>query len=211
MEVLMIAGGDLTDWPENLPQADIYVGVDHGALTILELGWPLSLAVGDFDSSTEAERQRIFAEAGEVVTAKAEKDDTDTQLALVETFNRWPTAQVTILGAIGGRLDHFLANLWLAAEPRFQQYAQQICLKNQQNSLSYLLPGRHEIHRQDGFDYLAYCCLTPVSNLTLRNSKYLLDHVEVSVPTSYASNEFISDTAECEFDFGLIAVIQSRD
>ena len=47
--------------------------------------------------------------------------------------------------------------------------------------------------------YLAYCCLTPVSNLTLKGSKYVLENKEVEYPTSYASNEFLSDTAEFSF------------
>ncbi|OUK06056.1 thiamine pyrophosphokinase, partial [Enterococcus faecium] len=53
--------------------------------------------------------------------------------------------------------------------------------------------------------------LTPVSNLTLKGSKYVLENKEVEYPTSYASNEFLSDTAEFSFSDGMIAVIQSKD
>lgn len=59
--------------------------------------------------------------------------------------------------------------------------------------------------------YLAYCCLTPVSALTLKGSKYVLENKAVEYPTSYASNEFLSDTAEFSFSDGMIAVIQSKD
>ena len=59
--------------------------------------------------------------------------------------------------------------------------------------------------------YLAYCCLTPVRDLTLTKSKYLLERQQVLVPTSYASNEFVTDTAGFSFSEGVIAVVQSRD
>ena len=48
------------------------------------------------------------------------KDDTDTQLGIFNTFERYPQAEVTLIGATGGRLDHLLANLWLGMEPRFK-------------------------------------------------------------------------------------------
>ncbi|MCE5853706.1 thiamine diphosphokinase, partial [Enterococcus faecium] len=47
--------------------------------------------------------------------------------------------------------------------------------------------------------------------LTLKGSKYVLENKEVEYPTSYASNEFLSDTAEFSFSDGMIAVIQSKD
>lgn len=46
----------------------------------------------------------MFEAVDEVSTSPAEKDDTDTQLALVKTFERFPEATVTLIGATGGRL-----------------------------------------------------------------------------------------------------------
>ncbi|MCZ1483721.1 thiamine diphosphokinase, partial [Enterococcus faecium] len=118
---------------------------------------------------------------------------------------------VTLIGATGGRLDHLLANLWLGMEPRFKPFAHQLIIRDCQNYLSYYLPGEHIVRQIPDMKYLAYCCLTPVSNLTLKGSKYVLENKEVEYPTSYASNEFLSDTAEFSFSDGMIAVIQSKD
>ncbi|MTD40194.1 thiamine diphosphokinase [Erwinia sp. CPCC 100877] len=212
MEILLVAGGAPEQWPPLVEEAfDYFIGVDRGSLYILEQGWTLDLAVGDFDSLTEAERQQVKKAAHELQQAQAEKDDTDTQLALALTFEKFPKANVTLIGATGGRLDHFLANLWLPLEPRFQTFAAQIKLKDIQNSIAYFLPGSYSIQKAAGMTYLAYCCLTPVTNLSLTKSKYTLDQVDVAVPTSYASNEFVGETADFSFDTGLIAVIQSRD
>lgn len=212
MNILLVAGGSQKTWPQiDFSEYDTFVGVDRGGLLLLEAGLPLDLAVGDFDSLSKEELLRVKKEAKRMHTSPAEKDDTDTQLALEEALTIFPEARITIVGATGGRLDHFLANLWLPMEERFRPFIRQIVLKDEQNSISYYSPGEYTVMREADKKYLAYCCLTPVENLTLKKSKYLLNQQQVPVPTSYASNEFIGDTAVFSFDSGMIAVIQSKD
>jgi len=213
MNILLVAGGDPQLWPVDIMSQpfDFFVGIDRGALFLVQQKKELNLAVGDFDSLTLAEKELVIQKADEVLTAAAEKDDTDTQLALVSVFSKYPKAKVTLIGASGGRLDHLLANIWLGVEPRFVPFMQQITLCDRQNSLSYLPAGKHVVKKIPTMKYLAYCCLTPVSKLTLAKSKYTLDEVDVLQPTSYASNEFVTEVAEICFTSGIIAVIQSRD
>ena len=80
-------------------------------------------------------------------------------------------------------------------EPRFQGVLRQIRLCDRQNSIQYYAPGSYIVPKEPDKEYLAYCCLTPVENLTLRRSKYLLTNQDVPYPTSYASNEFIEEAA----------------
>ena len=210
MRILLAAGGRSETWPD-LINYDVFVGIDRGAFYLFNAGFPLTLAIGDFDSLTPEELVQVKTQAEAFIQAPPEKDDTDTQLALAETLKRYPTAAIDLIGVTGGRLDHLLANLWLVLEPRFQHYAANIRLLDRQNSIRFYLPGSHLITHEKGMNYLAYCCLTPVVNLTLRDSKYVLNNMDVSYPTSYASNEFVTETAAFSFDEGVIAVIQSRD
>ena len=49
--VLLVAGGNPSDWPTIEPATyDYFVGIDRGCLHLLEADLPLQLAVGDFDS-----------------------------------------------------------------------------------------------------------------------------------------------------------------
>lgn len=210
MKVVVVAGGPQVAMPV-IPPADHYVGVDHGTMVLLDQGLPVSLAVGDFDSLSPAEWVHVSQQVPAIKQSIPEKDDTDVQLALLEVWQRWQQAEVTLLGATGGRLDHFLANLWLPLEPRFQPYLSQLELRDRQNVIRFYLPGNYTVAKVADMHYLAYCCLTPVTHLTLTGSKYTLTDVAVKVPTSYASNEFLTDTADFSFASGLIAVIQSRD
>ena len=211
MKVLVVGGATVDTWPLIDHEYDLYVGVDRGNLFLLEQGYRVDVAVGDFDSLTEAERTLVFAKVAKIIQAAAEKDDTDTQLALDYLLTEYPEATITLIGMTGGRIDHFLANLWMVLEPRFKPYSEQITLKDRQNTIQFFLPGTHTVQQQPGMNYLAYCCLTPVEALTLSGSKYTLNKQHVAVPTSYASNEFLTATASFSFEKGQIAVIQSKD
>lgn len=211
MKILLVAGGDPNHWPAFSNDFDKVIGIDRGNLFLLRQGIVPDLAIGDFDSLNEAEKDEVFSQVTEVQTSPAEKDDTDTQLALTTAFERYPNAEVTLIGATGGRLDHLLANLWLGVEPRFLPFLRQIKISDQGNDVSYIASGTHKISKNLEMKYVAFCCLTPVKKLTLKNLKYELSAVDFLQPTSLASNEFMTGDAEVSFLDGLIAVIQSRD
>ena len=115
--VAVFAGGDRGHYRTDF---DSFVGVDRGSLWVLEKKLPLALAVGDFDSVTEEERQVIQKRAQHFVQARPEKDDTDLELALLTIFEQNPQAEVTIFGALGGRIDHMLANVFLPSIPSWR-------------------------------------------------------------------------------------------
>lgn len=77
--VLLVAGGNPSDWPTIEPATyDYFVGIDRGCLHLLEADLPLQLAVGDFDSLSREEYHFVQETAETLIQAPAEKDDTDT-------------------------------------------------------------------------------------------------------------------------------------
>jgi thiamine pyrophosphokinase len=103
---------------ELLERAALVVAADGGALHALEAGRVPEIVVGDFDSLGEAQLRRKAEAAGvremRVVRVRPEKDETDLELALDEAI-RAGCSEIVLLGALGGRLDHALANLQLLA------------------------------------------------------------------------------------------------
>ena len=92
---------------------DVYVGVDGGCLKLLEQGLPLDIAVGISILSLRPICARSETQAKQVVQSIPEKERYGFELALKAAFEAYPDAAViTVYGAFGGRLDHFLSNIF---------------------------------------------------------------------------------------------------
>lgn len=87
---------------------DAVIAVDGGFASLAAVGCAPDLAIGDFDSLG------YVPEGVEVLAFPPEKDASDMELALGEAVARGADA-VEVYGALGGRLDHTLANLQLLA------------------------------------------------------------------------------------------------
>lgn len=207
-KVLVLAGGVLDmDLPRDY---QIYVGVDAGAKKLLDLGFPLDLAVGDFDSVAPKDMNGIQDQAKKVVKAQAEKDDTDLELALLSIFQIWPQAQVTIYGALGGRMDHALANVFFPSNDKIAPFMEQITLRDQQNLIRYCGPGKSQIAERPSWPYIAFL---PVADqkLTISGARYPLNEENFFFKKVYASNEFLAGPITLENPTAYVVVIFSKD
>ncbi len=84
----------------------LLIAADRGYLNLTENGYTPELLVGDFDSLG-------FVPAfSPIIRHPAEKDDTDMELAVQCGLDRGCDTFI-LYGALGGRLDHTLANLQL--------------------------------------------------------------------------------------------------
>ncbi|HFI0122419.1 TPA: thiamine diphosphokinase [Streptococcus suis] len=206
-KIAVMARGSFDCLPE---PADLYVGVDAGSLRLLDHSLPLDWAMGDFDSVTSEELGRIKAQAERFLQAPAEKDDTDLELALKEIFKAYPQAQVRIYGALGGRMDHMMANLFLAAEPDLVAFMEQIELVDSQNVIRFRPAGRHLLPAVEGMKYISFMP-SDQSHLTIRHAKYPLDASNYFFKKCYASNEFIDRDIDIQLDKGYVVLIYSKD
>ncbi|GAY72936.1 thiamine diphosphokinase [Lentilactobacillus kosonis] len=210
----LLVGGPTDLWPESLSNGQVvgdFIGIDRGNLHLIKMGIDPVVAIGDFDSLAAEELQLVKEHVSDIRQSIPEKDDTDTQLGLKVAFDEYDADELVIYGATGGRIDHFLANLWMVLEPRFEKYAPRIKMIDQQNSISFFLPGKYTIDKEIDKKYLAFVCLTPMNSLSLYDEKYRLTDYHVKQPTSWASNEFVGPQASFEFDSGVMCVIQSAD
>lgn len=90
--------------------ADMVIGVDGAAGTLVRHAlWPHML-VGDFDSADRADVEKIEAAGAKLVRLSSEKNETDTEVAMNLALEAGAD-DIVILGALGLRLDHALGNL----------------------------------------------------------------------------------------------------
>ncbi|MBA2796357.1 thiamine diphosphokinase [Streptococcus porcinus] len=207
LKIALVAGGDLETLPK---QYDFYCGIDRGSLFVIEENLPLTYAVGDFDSVSESELSNIKGKAKHFVQSPAEKNDTDTELALKTVFEDYPEAEVTIFGAFGGRLDHLLSNLYLPSNPELKPFLSQITLLDHQNHVQFRPSGSHIIHQVEGMTYVSFMAVGQ-NPLSIKGAKYDLTSSNYFEKKVYSSNEFIGQPIEVSVDSDYIIIIQSRD
>jgi len=95
----------------------LIVAADGGAAKAVLLGLRPDVVVGDLDSLTPETLGRLRADGVDIRTHPADKEESDTQLAMREALARG-ASEVVLIGALGGvRLDHTLANLLLLGLP----------------------------------------------------------------------------------------------
>ena len=125
MVALILADGDAPDlaylerhWPWWFDDVELIVAADGGMRHASALGVEVDVWVGDGDSSDPTWLDALAAAGVETIRAEADKDETDTELAVHVALDR-DTGGVIIVGATGGpRIDHELANIALLAMPK---------------------------------------------------------------------------------------------
>ena len=179
-------------------------------MKLLEKGLPLDMAVGDFDSVSETGLNKIRTQAKQVVQSVPEKNDTDLELALKAVFEAYPEAAVTVYGAFGGRLDHFLSNIFLPTDPDLAPYMEQIQLVDGQNCLIYRPAGCHEIQPDPAMSYVGFM---PVGQgrLEITGAKYPLHQENYFLKAMYGSNEFLDQPIQVSLDRGYLVIVYSKD
>ena len=106
---VIVGGAPITDYDRikgYLKSDDFTVYCDSGLYHREKLGAAPSLIVGDFDSHENPEYNV------ETIVLPCEKDDTDTVFAVKQSLMRGYT-EFLLIGVIGARLDHTLANVYL--------------------------------------------------------------------------------------------------
>ena len=104
--IAIVAGGvlDGSILPQ-LRQAHLVIGVDRGALWLVSHRITPDVAIGDFDSVTQAEKKRIHDHSDVYIEYAPEKDATDLELAIDHAITLRPK-EVVLYGVLGRRFDH---------------------------------------------------------------------------------------------------------
>ncbi|MBI2324596.1 MAG: thiamine diphosphokinase [Chloroflexi bacterium] len=114
MKAVVVAHGEVDPGDiAHVRGADLVIAADGGSVHLERWGIAPHLIVGDLDSIDERTRSRISRL--QVERHPAEKDKTDTELA-VDRALAAGADEVVLIGALGGaRLDHAVANTLLLA------------------------------------------------------------------------------------------------
>lgn len=199
----IVCGGVISDYEKTAARIDKSIPTfcaDGGYAHIDKLGLHADVVLGDFDSF---DRAKLNAHDN-VIAFPVRKDFTDSEIAVQYAIEQGFT-DITLLGALGGRLDHALGNLHLLAYAyRCGAVATVIDADTQ---AWYETTGR-QVRGKRG-DILSIVPLVPRGRYTLRGLEYPLE--DAPLPLTGISNIFAADLAEVfaqDAEFLLIHILQ---
>ncbi|HEY3522559.1 MAG TPA: thiamine diphosphokinase [Candidatus Limnocylindrales bacterium] len=135
-------------WPGWDAEVAVVIAADGGARTAERLGLRLDAVVGDLDSLGEEAAATLERHGVSVIRSPAAKDETDTELAIVEAARRGARS-VAIVGALGGdRVDHGLANVGLLGHPALAGLGATIVDRRARLSLLTASPDERPVERR---------------------------------------------------------------
>ncbi len=217
-DVIIVSGGNIQKdfaldfLKKNRTDATCIMAADSGLDFLRETGIEPDVAVGDFDSLTEAGAAYLGALSHtEILKLTPEKDDSDTQHAVNFAMDRG-AERILILGATGSRIDHLLANLELLLLGK--KRGVKIALADSKNYVTLIESGM-VLKKQEQFgSYVSFFPLGgDVRGLTLKGFKYPLfeHHLRAEDCGLSVSNEIVEDTASVEFAGGNLMMLMTRD
>lgn len=180
------------------------LGVDRGALYLVQKGIKMKAAMGDFDSVSDEEREMIFNSVSEIYTFNAIKDDTDLEAA-IHYGERNGYDKLIVYGALGGRQDHNFVNIRLLSLCKVD-----VELRDEKHCLKVYRTGSYEIDK-DGFKYLSLFALKD-TKLSISGVFYPLDGVVLKTTDIYAiSNEILEEKAILRIFDGELLIMKTND
>jgi len=209
MRAVVVADGDPAPSDARIAEdAELLIAADGGAGWLEEIGRRPDILVGDLDSVDPAVVRRLAAAGTEVIRHPAEKDASDSELALGVALERGAD-EVVMLGALGGgRLDHELANLLLLADPELPRRDLRIV---RAGTTVRVLAGRASLELGCGPGSVV--TLLPVGGnaqgVATRGLRYPLDGETLRVGRSRGlSNEVVEAPASVWLGAGTLLVIE---
>jgi thiamine pyrophosphokinase len=206
---VLIVGSAPTD-PDHLRRlysdAPYLICADGGGDAALRAGLTPNVLLGDMDSISPPNLERLRQAGVQVVEHSPEKEKTDIELAL-DTALALGATRITVAGALGGsRLDHSLGNLLLLSMPELRGI--DTCMVTD-HSVAQAVWTRAVIRGRAG-DYVSLFPLTDdVLGVQTEGLRYPL-HGETlhRAYTRGVSNELVGDTASITLTAGCLLVIK---
>src|SRR5688500_9124378 len=181
-----------------------------GAGRALKWGRTPEVVVGDLDSVGEEVRRALEAAETELERFPREKDQTDTEIALLAAKRRGATS-IELLGALGGeRFDHALANVMLLALPALSGLP--VTRRDERHDVRILRGEERLALTGVPGDVVTLLPLTPkVGGVTTTGLRYALrDAVLLRGVTRGVSNEQTAKRAAVRIGWGTLLVVTHR-
>ena len=211
MKAYIFIGGEVEESAISSPIPDdaLVIAADSGYDTMKKLGIAnrCNIAVGDFDSIKDCS----FPSSVKVVRVPAEKDFTDTRLA-IDTALEGGAEEIVLIGGLTGRLDHTLSNLYLIEQ--LTKVGIPSIIFDGNNRIHYLKERSSILIPRGEYKYFGIICSEKEARgVKIDGAKYTLSNASISRsdPSFAISNEVNSNFAMISCKKGGLFIIESND
>ena len=196
---------DIAPYQEHIRAAELLIAADGGALPLLRAGIVPHVVIGDMDSINAAGLAELDAHGVTLQRFPREKDETDLELALLHAAAAGATA-IDILGALGGRWDHTLANVALLALPELLMRRTRLLADGQ---TLFLVRDSAVLEGQAGDTISLLPLAGDAHGVTTKGLRYPLDNATLSYERARGvSNVLLDPPGHVSLRTGMLLVVQ---
>ena len=202
---VIVGGAEIRDYPfirGILRKGDYMIYCDSGLRHMEELKAQPSLIVGDFDSHGNPHL------GVETIVLPREKDDTDTFYAAREGMRRGFDAFL-LIGVIGGRFDHSLANLSILLF--LNSFGKPAVIADDYSEME--IVSDTPVYVSDRYPYFSLLAISGTAEgITVKGARYPLEEGVITCSYQYGvSNEVLpGQKAEVSVKKGKLLLIKDR-
>lgn len=184
--------------------SDFVVGADNGAYHLINAGVEPDRIIGDIDSIAPELARQFIRRINQVDT----QENTDFEKSLIYIYSDYPSADVTILGATGRRMDHELGNLLCAAN-----WADRLNIRLISDDEMICFPSagkQFELRAKQG-QIISLFGLPEAAGVSTCGLKWPLCDETLPMGTRGVSNEAMSPLVTFKYRSGRLIVVQMHE
>lgn len=214
LNTIIISGGSINEkfFKEVMKKNEFnnVIACDKGLEVLYKCNIKPNYIIGDFDSINKNVLENYKKDNNvKIISLNPEKDYTDTHMALKLAIEL-KSNDITIVGAIGTRVDHTLANINILKEALDNEVTCKII--NENNYVS-LIDKTTIIEKDYRYKYVSLIPITTVAKgITLQGFKYSLHNATMKIGESIGvSNEQIEQLAKVSIKEGILILLKTND
>lgn len=201
---VILAGGDINLSSIDIPENAVVLCADGGYIAAKALGVEPTLVIGDFDSLG------FIPDIENVQTFPSEKDDTDTLLAVKEAI-KMGVDEIFIYGALGGRLDHTIANIQTLMFIEKNGAKGTLVSDNEYVSLLIANTSRR-FEKREGFYFSVFSYSEKCTGVCISGAEYNLSNGTITNDFPIGVSNHIKEAfAELSIKSGYMLVVESKE
>ncbi len=206
MRAFVFSGGEICHkYIEERPEAgDLVIAADGGYKNATLMGVHINLLVGDFDSLGQ-----IPDDVDDILQVPAEKNETDTQLAVRIALEKGAD-DLVIIASTSGRVDHAMSTLAILEELWEKRIPAHIV--NGQNRVRFIRNSGTILVRSPYRYFSVLAADDKIKGVSIEGGKYPLVNKVIERKKQFAvSNEITKNAALITVKKGGAYIVESRD